>query len=138
MSREQKKSRILIVDDEPDILNSLRMGIERRGYAVDAFVDPLAALAQFAPSKYSLCIIDIRMPVMNGFEMYREIKKIDQCVRVCFCTAHDREYREEFRKAFPELDQDSFIPKPATLTMLVCRIEEELGSLNAALAKNLS
>ena len=73
VNNNQEPPRILVVDDEPDILISLRTGIERRGYAVDAFLEPLAALSQFVPSKYSLCIIDIKMPVMNGFELYREI-----------------------------------------------------------------
>ena len=60
---------------------------------------------------------------------------MDHDVRVCFCTAHDIEYREEFRKAFPELDQDSFIPKPATLARLVARIEGELKNLGANMVK---
>ena len=130
------KRKILVVDDEPDIVNSIKMGLERRGFDVDAYVDPIDALAHFKPSKYSLCILDIKMPVMNGFELYREIKRVDHATRVCFCTAHENEYREPFRKAFPELDSDSFIPKPATLNGLLTRIEEELQNLDAEIIRN--
>ncbi|SRR5579875_3105771 len=136
MNHDKGNSRILVVDDEPDILQSIKMGLERRGYPVDAFSDPVVALGQFSPSKYSLCIIDIKMPGMNGFELYREIKKRDYEAKVCFCTAHDQEYREEFRRAFPELDGDSFISKPATLKGLVSRIEQELESIGATIVKS--
>ena len=71
-------------------------------------------------------MIDIKMPKMNGFQVYFEIKKLDRNVRICFCTAFDAEYHEEFHRVFPELDERSFIPKPVTLTQLVARIDQEL------------
>lgn len=120
------KQKILIVDDEPDIVNSLKTGLQSRGYEVDAYVEPLKALENYKVGYYHLCILDIRMPKMNGFQLYVEIKKLDRNVRICFCTAFDMEYREEFHKTFPELDGQYFIPKPATLTQMVTRIEQEL------------
>lgn len=135
MKRKDPSHRILAVDDEPDIVNSIKMGLERNGFEVDAYTDPVEALANFEASKYSLCIIDIKMPGINGFELYREIKRIDRATRVCFCTAHDLEYREPFRKAFPELDSGSFIAKPASLNGLITRIEEEIENLDAETVK---
>lgn len=120
---------ILVVDDEPDIVHSIKRGLERKGFSVDAFEDPIIALANYTPSKYDLCLIDIRMPKMNGFELYREIKKKDHNVKICFCTAFEATYREEFYKAFPELDEKLFIPKPATLSQLAERIALELKSV---------
>lgn len=120
------KPKILVVDDEPDIISSLKKGLEHRGYAVDAYTDPQKALENYKVGEYDLCILDIRMPGMNGFQVYVEIKKLDRNVRICFCTAFETEYREEFRKAFPELDEQSFIPKPSTLNQLVIRIDHEL------------
>ena len=118
--------KILIVDDESDIANSLKKGLERKGYAIDAYTEPQKALENYKVGKYDLCILDIKMPMMNGFELYVEIKKLDRNVKICFCTAFDMEYREEFHKTFPELDGRYFIPKPATLTQMVTRIEQEL------------
>ena len=126
MSPATGKPKILIVDDEFDIVNSLKRGLEFRGYSIDAYTDPQKALESFKVDKYDLCILDIRMPNMNGFQMYVELKKLDRNLKICFCTAHDREYHEEFHKAFPELDEKYFISKPATLTQLVTRIEQEL------------
>jgi two-component system, OmpR family, response regulator ChvI len=120
------KPKILVVDDESDIANSLKRGLEYRGYAIEAYTDPQKALENYKVGEYDLCIIDIRMPKMNGFQLYVEIKKLDRSVRICFCTAFEAEYRQEFHKAFPELDERSFIPKPATLTQLVARIDQEL------------
>ena len=118
--------KILVVDDESDIANSLKKGLEYRGYSVDAYTDPQKALENYRVGEYDLCMIDIKMPRMSGFQLYVKIKMLDQSVRICFCTAFEAEYRQEFHKAFPELDEQNFIPKPATLTQLVARIDQEL------------
>jgi len=120
------KPKILVVDDETDITKSIERGLEYRGYTVVAYTDPQQALENYKVDEYDLCILDIKMPKMNGFQLYMEIKKKDRNVRICFCTAFETEYREEFYKTFPELAEQSFIPKPATLTQLVARIDQEL------------
>ena len=120
------KPKILIVDDESDIANSVKRGLEYRGYTVDAHTNPQKALENYKVGEYDLCMIDIRMPQMNGFQLYVEIKKLDRNVRICFCTAFETEYREEFHRVFPELDGRNFIRKPATLTQLIARIDQEL------------
>jgi two-component system CheB/CheR fusion protein len=69
------KQKILIVDDEPDITTALKMYLEIQGFQVDAFTDPVYALAQFKAGFYRLLILDIKMPEMNGFELYTEKKR---------------------------------------------------------------
>src|SRR5919198_4533001 len=97
VGRESKKKRILIVDDEPEI--TLLFNISLDGFMVDSFNDPLLALSKFKQDFYDLAILDIVMPKMNGFELYKEIKKIDGKVRVCFLTTlSDSQNHEEFRK----------------------------------------
>ena len=93
--------RIAVVDDEPDITNVLKKGLERNGFTVDTFNDPQAALASFQPRHYDLVIIDIRMPRINGFDLYRQLKKRDSAVKVCFITSFQI-YYEEFRMLFPK------------------------------------
>jgi DNA-binding response OmpR family regulator len=118
--------RIAVVDDEPDITTVLKRGLEHNGFVVEVFNDPQAALANFKPGNYDLMIIDIRMPKMNGFELYRELKKIDARVKVCFLTAFEI-YYEEFRKMFPTIDVRAFIRKPISIASLVSQVNSTIG-----------
>ena len=118
--------RIAIVDDEPDITTVLKKGLEQNGFSVDTFNDPQAALAHFKPSYYDLMVIDIRMPKMNGFDLYRQLRKKDGNVRVCFLTAFEI-YYEEFRQLFPTIDVRAFVRKPVSIQSLVKLINETIG-----------
>jgi len=113
--------KIAIVDDEPDITAVLKKGLEQYGFVVEAFNDPEVALSNFKPDYYDLMIIDIRMPRINGFELYRELRKRDSKVKVCFLTAFEI-YYEEFRKMFPNIDVRSFVRKPVAISGLVKQI----------------
>ena len=114
------------MDDEPDIANSLKSGLERKGFTVDAFTDPQEALAHYRPNSYDLLFIDIRMSKLNGFELVREIRKTDTQTEVWFLTAFEV-YYEEFRKMFPNLDVKSFIRKPISASDLASKINEKIG-----------
>jgi two-component system, OmpR family, response regulator ChvI len=119
--------RILIVDDEPDITSSFDMILEMNGFEVDTYNDPLSALSNFKPGIYGLALLDIRMPKMNGFELYKKIKDIDKKVEACFITAFE-DYREEFKESFPELEEAKyFIRKPKAIEDLVKHVATILG-----------
>lgn len=111
--------KILIVDDEADITFTLKEGIEKSGsFSVDTFNDPQLALSNFKSGYYDLLIIDIRMPNMTGFELYRKIREIDSKVRVCFITAFET-YFEKFRQEFFPLEEiKGFIKKPIQIENL--------------------
>ena len=79
--------RILVVDDERDVITALREVLEHNGFKVDSFDDPVLALKNFKAQLYDLVILDIKMPEMNGFSFYREIKKVDKNCKICFITA---------------------------------------------------
>ncbi len=119
-------TRIFLVDDEPDIANSLKVGLERKGFDVDVYTDPTVALAEYKPHYYDLLLIDIRMPKLNGFELVREIRKVDTDSEVWFLTAFEV-YYEEFKKMFPNLDVKSFIRKPVSLNELSNRIMNKVA-----------
>ena len=121
------KKRILLVDDERDITIAFRMGLESNGFIVDTFNDPQEALSNFKAGLYNLLLIDIKMPKMNGFELYQEIEKIDNRVKVCFITAFEV-YFKSLRELFPTTNVDCFIKKPITTDELVERIKTELGA----------
>jgi CheY-like chemotaxis protein len=80
--------------------------------------------------QYELLILDMKMPQMNGFELYRQIKKIDDKVKVCFLTAGEMDY-EQFRKElFPALDNNCYIQKPIENEMLIKRLNRILSANN--------
>jgi DNA-binding response OmpR family regulator len=116
---------ILIVDDEPDITTSLKMGLEDNGFEVYISNDPLLVLSQFKSSFYDLLLIDINMPDMNGFELCTEILKIDVNIRICFITAGETNI-EALREVYPTISVGCFINKPVTINYLVKRIKAEL------------
>src|ERR671938_1128506 len=124
MESDEKK-RILLVDDEHDIALAFKISLENNGFTVDAFNDPQEALSNFEAGLYDLLLIDIKMPKMNGFELYREIEKIDSKPKVCFITAFEVYYKS-LRELFPTMKVDCFIKKPITTDDLVQRIKSEL------------
>jgi two-component system, OmpR family, response regulator ChvI len=115
------------VDDDADIISTFKMILEMNGFEVDAYTNPLSALSDFKPNEFGLLILDVRMPDMNGFELYRKIKSIDSGVEVCFITAFE-DYREEFKESFPMLDEAKyFIRKPKAIQDLVNHVATILG-----------
>ena len=82
-----KKPRVLLVDDEPDIVYLVKVGLERSGLEVDVYTDPVIALQNFKSGLYQLLILDIKMPNMDGTELLSRIRKEDDKVRICFFTA---------------------------------------------------
>ncbi|MGA9152268.1 MAG: response regulator [Candidatus Nitrosopolaris sp.] len=125
-----KMTKILIVDDDSDITLAFKKGLENDGFNVDVFNDPQEALSNFEASKYDLLLLDIRMPKMNGFELYKEMDKIDNHVKVCFITAFEV-YYEALREVFPSMEVECFIRKPIEIGNLVKRIKNELNLSNS-------
>jgi CheY-like chemotaxis protein len=119
---------ILLVDNEPENTSVLSMGLEDEGFKVDAFNDPILALSNFKANFYSLSILDINMPGINGYEFYREIKKLDAKIKVCFLTASEI-YNEKLRVPPTGLldGVNCFIPKPVDIDELVRKVKKELN-----------
>ena len=113
MDEERRKGkRIMVVDDESDLTLFYSMSLEYQGFKVEAFNDPKKALLNFKPDYYDLVVLDIKMPDMDGFELYNEILKIDSKANVCFLTASELYYKEFRDKEYNALDKDLFIRKP--------------------------
>jgi len=104
------------------------MGLEDEGFNVDAFTDPILALSNFKPNYYSLVILDINMPKMNGYDLYKEIRKLDNKVKMCFLTASEL-YNENLRRQTKEIldEVKHFISKPLTIEDLVIKVKKELA-----------
>ena len=122
--------RILIVDDESDVNLTLKMVLEENGFKVDSFTDPLLALENFKEESetYDMLILDVKMPDMNGFELYKEIKKIDDKVKVCFLTAGEMDYEQFEKDLFSALDENCFIQKPIQNETLIKRLNRIISA----------
>ena len=118
--------RILVVDDEPDLTQVSTLALEYHGFKVDSFNDPQEALSKFKPGLYDLIILDIKMPKMDGFELYHEIKKKDNNAKVCFLTASELYYEEFRKKEYCALDRNLFIQKPIDNEHLIKEIDKML------------
>jgi CheY-like chemotaxis protein len=118
-NREKKK--ILIVDDESDTTSSLSLSLEDSGlFEVDLFNDALVALSNFRPNNYDLLLLDVNMPKMSGYELYNEILKVDNKLKVCFIGTHNIDYNA-LRTRFSSQEIDSFITKPFLRKPIVVR-----------------
>ena len=122
------KRRLLLVDDEQDITSILCSVLQESGFKVSFFNDPLLALKYFKPHYYDLVILDIRMPNMNGFELYRQIRRKDNRIKVCFLTAVSEfgEYEQYKKEAYPKLGERHFVAKPVSNDELIKKINEML------------
>lgn len=123
---EKRPVKILVVDDESDITTIIKKGLEIEGFEVDGSGNPIEVLAKYKPGSYDLLILDIKMPNMTGFDLYREIRKLDKKVKVCFITAFEI-YFDEFRRVFPKIHVSCFIQKPVTISQLAKAIRDELA-----------
>ena len=99
--------------------------MEDSGFEVDKYNDPAIALASFKPNVYGLLILDIKMPKMDGFELYDKIKKIDKKAKVFFISAFDINHAA-ISKKYPGLKIENFLPKPIQIPELIKRVEEQL------------
>jgi CheY-like chemotaxis protein len=98
--RQSDRKKIFVVDDEPDVTFTLKVILTSNGYQVDAFEDAEEALDHFKKGVYLLAFLDIKMPKMNGFELYKKLVEIDKDIKVCFLTALGEfdEYYRRYRK----------------------------------------
>jgi CheY-like chemotaxis protein len=127
-SRNKKKKRILLVDDEPDICMAYQMMLEDAGYDCISYTDSLKALQEFKPYFYDLILLDIKMPLLNGFELCEKIREIDKTVHIVFITASEV-YYEKFRSQhFPELGKVNYIQKPIGNEELVQIVNTIIGN----------
>ena len=127
MNEGIKGKRIMVVDDERDLTLFYKMLLEFHGFEVDTFNDPRKALSSFKPDFYDLVILDIKMPGMDGFELNKELRKIDGKVNVCFLTASELYYKEFRKEEYHALDKELFIRKPVENEELIKEIIRLIG-----------
>jgi DNA-binding NtrC family response regulator len=125
--------RIMVVDDERDILSIVKRGLESKNrFQVETFIDAESALESLKENSgdyYDLVLTDIRMPKINGFELYRRIKESNPHMKIVFITAFEIN-KDEFSKVIPSVDVIDFISKPVSMSTLITKLNSILNHSN--------
>jgi DNA-binding NtrC family response regulator len=121
-------ARLLVVDDDPDIVQILKMGLVKNGFLVEAFTNPEEALQSFKSDAESYCLVlsDIRMPSISGIQLSKRVKEVNPLVKVVLMTSF--EIRDnEFSKVFPSTHVDGFVQKPIGIKDLTDKVLSLIG-----------
>jgi CheY-like chemotaxis protein len=122
---------VMLVDDEPDVVTVFKSFLLEDGYCVEAFSDSHRALQAFARSEsrhFDLVILDIRMPSMNGLQLYRRLKAIDPYIKVIFLTA--LEATEELVSVLDGVTSVDVMKKPIDRKHFLQRVRASIGELS--------
>ena len=122
MNGTADRKKILLVDDEAVIVQSLRYNLERNGYAVATAGDGRTAVALAQTEKPDLVVLDIMLPLLDGIEACREIRKSSR-VPIIMLTAKDQEFDKVLAL---ELGADDYVTKPFSLGEIMARIRARL------------
>jgi DNA-binding response OmpR family regulator len=125
---QQEQKKILAVDDEADLTMLCGLALGYYGFKVDTFNDPQEALSNYKPGHYDLVILDIKMPKMDGFQLYDEIKKKDEKAKICFLTASELYYQEFRKREYYAIDKNLFIKKPIENEELLKQVNRIISS----------
>ena len=123
----KEKSTIALVDDERNILTSLRMALEAEGYKVRTYNDGTEALEALAEDPVDLGIFDIKMPRMDGMELLRRVRQKSD-MPVIFLTSKDEEIDELFGL---KMGADDYIAKPFSQRLVLERVKAVLRRASA-------
>ena len=119
----ESPTRILVIDDDEDILNLFSDFLKKEGYGVTSFLDPLKALEEIhrRPQRYSIIITDVRMPGISGIELIRRICKINHGIKVIIISAFELNGED-----LSNIRYDNFMEKPVHMHYLAQTIKRIL------------
>jgi two-component system catabolic regulation response regulator CreB/two-component system response regulator ChvI len=123
-NQKSRRKRILLVDDEPDLCRIYQIVLQDAGYECTPYRDSVKAMQEFKPNYYDLILLDIKMPILNGFELCKKIREADKTVQIAFVTASEVYYEKAREKYYPELANINYIQKPIGNEELVCKYHD--------------
>jgi DNA-binding response OmpR family regulator len=130
--KDKPPARLLVIDDDPDTVNALKLGLINYGFLVDAFTNPEEALQKFKSNaeSYSLMLLDIGMPALSGIQLAKKVKEANHNVKVLVLTGFGiRDIQSS--KTFPPTQVDGFVQKPVGIRKLTDEILSLLGENKA-------
>ena len=116
-------AKLLVVDDDSDIVQVLKLGLLKNRFLVEAFTNPDEALQSFKANAESYCLIlsDVRMPGLSGIQLARKVKEVNPNVKTVLMTAFEIK-DNEFSIVFPSTQVDGFVQKPVGIKELTGKI----------------
>ena len=117
------KTKILLAEDDPNLGTILQDYLTVKGYEADLHRDGEAGLAAFRRNEYDLCLLDVMMPKLDGFEMAREIRETNKQIPIIFLTA--KSMKEDTIEGL-KLGADDYLTKPFSMEELLLRIQAVL------------
>jgi DNA-binding response OmpR family regulator len=119
----KKNIKVLLAEDDKNLGEILKTYLEAKGYPVKLSTNGDEALQLFSRENFDICILDIMMPVRDGFSLAREIRKKDKKIPIIFLTA--KSLQDDIVKGF-QLGADDYITKPFSMEVLLMRISAVL------------
>lgn len=125
---DKQLARLLIVDDDPEIVQVLKLGLQKNRFLVTIFTNPEEALQSFKSNAKSYCVVvsDMRMPSLSGIQLAKKVKEINPSVKVVLMTGFEIR-DDEFSKVFPSTSVDGFVQKPVGIKELANKILSIIG-----------
>ena len=121
-------AKLLVVDDDSDMVQVIKLGLQKNKFLVNAFTNPEEALQNFQSNSEGYCLMlsDIRMPGMSGIQLAKKVKEINPAIKTVLMTAFETRDME-FSKEFPFTYVDGFVQKPIGLRDLTNKILSIIG-----------
>src|SRR5215216_3007690 len=138
-NNDKPLAKLLVVDDDSDIVQVLKLGLLKNRFLVSAFTNPEEALQSFKSNSESYCLMlsDIRMPGLSGMQLARKVKEVNPGVKVVLMTSF--EIRDnEFSKVFPSTHVDGFVQKPIGIRDLTNKILSIIGETKRRVDKDFA
>ena len=128
-----ENGRIMLVDDDFDIIFVVRQYLERWGFEVDSFTNPLYALQKFKenPGQYSLLLTDIRMPEMTGIRLTKLVQEIKPSMKAVIMTAYELT-PADLSEHLPSISHDEILQKPFRLLQICTAIKKQLQTARSS------
>jgi DNA-binding response OmpR family regulator len=117
---ENEKTKVLLAEDDRNLGNILRTYLEAKGYATKLFINGQEASEAFSKEPFDFCIVDVMMPVKDGFTLAKDIRKLDTQIPILFLTAKSLE--DDKLKGF-QSGGDDYLTKPFSMEELIARME---------------
>lgn len=127
-----ENTKVLLVEDDPNLGSLLKEYLDAKGYATILATDGKKGYDVFSKDKFNICILDVMMPVKDGFTLAKEIRAIDPNIPIVFLTA--KSMKEDAIEGF-SLGADDYITKPFSMEELLLRIKAILRRTESGSAK---
>ncbi len=130
---ENEKTKVLLVEDDPNLGSLLKEYLEDKGYATTLAVNGKQGYDVFSKDKFGICILDVMMPIKDGITLAKEIRAIEKDIPIVFLTA--KSMKEDAIEGF-KAGADDYINKPFSMEELLMRIKAILRRTENKSSKN--